>query len=58
MGYMSGDKQKNEKFVKLAEAVKSTFVYISQSYYGVKLWKYFPTKLYRDYVRCEEIIYE
>ncbi|EAT37005.2 AAEL010946-PA [Aedes aegypti] len=58
MGYMSGDKQKNEKFVKLAEAVKSTFMYISQSYYGVKLWKYLPTKLYRDYVRCEEIIYD
>ncbi|XP_053697347.1 ecdysone 20-monooxygenase [Sabethes cyaneus] len=58
MGYMSGDKLKNEKFAKLAEAVKSSFVFISKSYYGLKLWKYFPTDLYKDYVRCEEIIYD
>ncbi|XP_058821921.1 ecdysone 20-monooxygenase isoform X1 [Topomyia yanbarensis] len=58
MGYMSDDKLKNEKFAKLAEAVKSSFMYISKSYYGLKLWKYIPTALYRDYVRCEEIIYD
>ncbi|XP_038119818.1 ecdysone 20-monooxygenase isoform X2 [Culex quinquefasciatus] len=58
MGFLSGDRQRNEKFGKLAEAVKSTFVYISRSYYGFKLWKYLPTQLYQDYVRCEEIIYD
>ncbi|XP_055635576.1 ecdysone 20-monooxygenase isoform X2 [Toxorhynchites rutilus septentrionalis] len=58
MGYMTADKQKNEKFIKLADAVKSTFVHISRSNYGMKLWRYFPTKLYRDYVQCEETVYD
>ncbi|XP_055614215.1 ecdysone 20-monooxygenase [Uranotaenia lowii] len=58
MGFLANDNQINEKFLKLATAVKSNFVYISRSYYELKLWKYFPTKLYRDYVRGEETIYD
>ncbi|XP_053680031.1 ecdysone 20-monooxygenase [Anopheles nili] len=57
MGYLAANRR-NEKFIRLAEAVKKSFVCISQSYYGFKLWKYVPTKLYRDFVRCEEIIYD
>ncbi|XP_035783806.1 ecdysone 20-monooxygenase-like isoform X1 [Anopheles albimanus] len=57
MGYLTTDKR-NERFIRLAEAVKESFVYISQSYYGFKLWKYVPTRLYRNFVRCEEIIYD
>ncbi|XP_058060587.1 ecdysone 20-monooxygenase [Anopheles bellator] len=57
MGYLTTDRR-NEKFIRLAEAVKESFVYISQSYYGFKLWKYMPTRLYRNFVRCEEIIYD
>uniref|UniRef100_A0A182MPH0 Cytochrome P450 n=1 Tax=Anopheles culicifacies TaxID=139723 RepID=A0A182MPH0_9DIPT len=57
MGYLTTNRQ-NAKFMRLAEAVKDSFVYIGESYYGFKLWKYVPTRLYRNFVRCEEIIYD
>ena len=57
MGYLTTNRQ-NAKFMRLAEAVKESFVYIGESYFGLKLWKYVPTRLYSNFVRCEEIIYE
>lgn len=57
MGFLSNI-QDSDRTHKLAEAVKQLFIACRDSYYGFGLWKYFPTKTYRDYVRNEEIIYE
>lgn len=59
MGFLSTDKNQDSSNIhELAEAVKQLFIACRDSYYGFGLWKYFPTKTYRDYVRNEEIIYE
>ena len=58
MGYLNKDEQVNDKFLQLAKAVKKMFYLTSESYYGAQLWKYFPTKLYREFADNEKIIYE
>lgn len=42
----------------LAAAVKQLFVAQRDSNYGFGLWKYWPTKTYRDFVKSEETIYK
>lgn len=42
----------------LAAAVKQLFISQRDSYYGLGLWKYIPTKTYRDFVKSEETIYK
>jgi ecdysone 20-monooxygenase len=56
MGYLSNNSD-SSRFAELVTAVKSIFVIERDSYYGVQLWKYIPTKLYRDFSKNEEIIY-
>lgn len=57
MGFFTQEHD-SDRIHKLAEAVKQLFIACRDSYYGFGLWKYFPTKTYRDYVRNEEMIYE
>lgn len=55
MGFMSTNP--SEKARILAAAVKEVFAMQRDSYYGFGLWKYFPTQTYRNFVHCEETIY-
>lgn len=55
MGFLS--LEPNEKAKKLANAVKQLFVSIRDSYYGIGIWKYLPTKTYRQFSESEEVIY-
>lgn len=41
----------------LATAVKAHFRAQRDSYYGAPLWKFAPTKLYRQLVKSEETIH-
>jgi ecdysone 20-monooxygenase len=56
MGYLSNNGG-SSRFAELVTAVKNIFVIERDSYYGLQLWKYIPTKLYRDFSKNEEIIY-
>lgn len=58
MGFLDKRGQQPEKIRQLASAVKQLFISQRDSYYGLGLWKYFPTKTYTEFVRAEEIIYE
>ncbi|CAO1327955.1 unnamed protein product [Diamesa tonsa] len=60
MGYLSSsdDQGRNDEILKLASAVKTLFKTQSDSYYGLQLWKYFPTKTYKDFVKSEHTIYK
>lgn len=56
MGFLSSNPQNDVKT--LAAAVKLLFITQRDSAYGFGLWKYLPTKTYRDFVRSEETIYK
>lgn len=56
MGFLSSKPPEN--VAKLAAAVKMLFITQRDSSYGFGLWKYFPTKTYRDFVTTEETIYK
>lgn len=56
MGFMSTNPPEKARI--LAAAVKDLFGTQRDSFYGFGLWKYFPTKTYRKFVECEEIIYK
>ncbi|CAD7005251.1 unnamed protein product [Ceratitis capitata] len=58
MGFLDKSGQQPERIRQLAVAVKQLFISQRDSYYGMGLWKYFPTKTYREFVRAEEIIYD
>ena len=58
MGFLSINTEQPEKIKQLAGAVKQLFISQRDSYYGLGLWKYFPTKTYRDFAKAEDIIYE
>ncbi|XP_067647429.1 ecdysone 20-monooxygenase [Eurosta solidaginis] len=58
MGFLDKSGQQPERIRQLAGAVKQLFISQRDSYYGVGLWKYVPTKTYKDFVRAEEIIYD
>lgn len=58
MGFLDQNLKEEDKFMKLAAAVKQLFISQRDSYYGLGLWKYFPTKTFRDFAKSEEIIYE
>ncbi|CAD7080607.1 unnamed protein product [Hermetia illucens] len=57
MGFLSTDGSQPENIKLLAGAVKQLFISQRDSYYGFGLWKYLPTKTYRDFTASEEIIY-
>ncbi|CAO1416173.1 unnamed protein product [Diamesa serratosioi] len=59
MGYLCelNDHLKDSDFMQLSSAVKSLFKTHRDSYYGFGLWRYFPTKTYKEFVRNEETIY-
>lgn len=56
MGFLSQNPPEN--VAKLAAAVKTLFITQRDSSYGCSMWKYMPTKTYRDYVRTEDTIYK
>lgn len=56
MGFLSQNPPEN--VAKLAGAVKMLFITQRDSSYGFGLWKYLPTKTYRDFVATEETIYK
>lgn len=58
MGFLSRSGNKSDKISQLAGAVKQLFISQRDSYYGLGLWKYFPTKTYRDFAKSEDAIYE
>lgn len=58
MGFLGQNLKEEDKVMKLAAAVKQLFISQRDSYYGLGLWKYIPTKTYRDFAKSEEIIYE
>lgn len=58
MGFLVPNTKQPEKISQLAAAVKQLFISQRDSYYGLGLWKYFPTKTYRDFARAEDLIYE
>ncbi|PSN39633.1 hypothetical protein C0J52_13798 [Blattella germanica] len=43
---------------KLAEAVKGHFCASRDTFYGLPFWKVFPTRAYKELVRCEDDIYD
>ena len=45
------------KFSDITNAANNIFKCMRDAYYGTGLWKYFPTKVYKDYARNEEILY-
>lgn len=55
MGFLSSFPP--QKIKTLAAAVKQLFVTQRDSNYGMGLWRYIPTKTYRDFSRSEELIY-
>ncbi|KAI8122310.1 Ecdysone 20-monooxygenase [Lucilia cuprina] len=58
MGFLSTNSEQPEKIKQLAGAVKQLFISQRDSYYGLGLWKYFPTKTYREFARAEDTIYD
>jgi len=58
MGFLAANAKQPEKISQLAAAVKQLFISQRDSYYGLGLWKYFPTKTYREFARAEDLIYE
>ncbi|XP_014093991.2 ecdysone 20-monooxygenase isoform X1 [Bactrocera oleae] len=58
MGFLDKSGQQPERIRQLASAVKQLFISQRDSYYGLGLWKYLPTKTYTEFVRAEEIIYD
>ncbi|KAL5293367.1 Cyp314a1 family protein [Megaselia abdita] len=58
MGFLGKNLKEEDKVMKLAAAVKQLFISQRDSYYGLGLWKYIPTKTFRDFAKSEEIIYD
>lgn len=58
MGFLATNAEQPEKIRQLAAAVKQLFISQRDSYYGLGLWKYFPTKTYREFAKAEDTIYE
>ncbi|KAH8294417.1 hypothetical protein KR054_012497 [Drosophila jambulina] len=58
MGFLAVDTKQPQKISQLAAAVKQLFISQRDSYYGLGLWKYFPTKTYREFARAEDLIYD
>ncbi|KAL9905972.1 ecdysone 20-monooxygenase isoform X1 [Glossina fuscipes] len=58
MGFLSTKSEQPEKIRQLAAAVKQLFISQRDSYYGLGLWKYLPTKTYREFAKAEEVIYD
>ncbi|XP_030385580.1 ecdysone 20-monooxygenase [Scaptodrosophila lebanonensis] len=58
MGFLAPNTKQPHKISQLAAAVKQLFISQRDSYYGLGLWKYFPTKTYRDFARAEDLIYD
>jgi ecdysone 20-monooxygenase len=48
----------DETAARLAAAVQDHFCASRDTYYGLPLWKYFPTKAYKKFAESEETIYE
>lgn len=57
MGYLAKTDTVDSKFRELAFAVNKLFTLNRDAYFGNGLWKYIPTKIYRDFVYYEEKVY-
>uniref|UniRef100_A0A1A9W8F7 Cytochrome P450 n=1 Tax=Glossina brevipalpis TaxID=37001 RepID=A0A1A9W8F7_9MUSC len=58
MGFLTTKSEQPEKIKQLAGAVKQLFISQRDSYYGFGLWRYLPTKTYREFAKAEEVIYD
>ncbi|XP_055716426.1 ecdysone 20-monooxygenase isoform X1 [Phlebotomus papatasi] len=56
MGFLA--ENPSDQVKNLASAVKALFITQRDSFFGTGLWKYLPTKTWRDFVRSEDTIYE
>lgn len=45
------------EILELANAVQQIFIVFRDVFYGSALWKYLPSKTWKDFVRNEELIY-
>lgn len=43
---------------RLADAIKGQFCASRDTFYGLPLWKVFSTEAYKQFIRCEDTIYE
>lgn len=57
VGYLSKDTL-NSRFTELAAAVKKLFILQRDAYFGNGLWKYIPTKTYKEFAQTEDLIYD
>lgn len=57
VGYLSKDSL-NPRFTALASAVKKLFILQRDAYFGSGLWKYIPTKTYKEFAQTEDFIYD
>lgn len=57
MGYLSKDTL-NPRFTELQRAVKRLFILQRDAYFGNGLWKYIPTKTYKEFAQTEDLIYD
>lgn len=55
-GYMEGEVSDTAK--RLADSVTSQFRASQDAFYGLPLWKFIPTKAYKDFVASEDALYE
>ncbi|XP_050430191.1 ecdysone 20-monooxygenase isoform X3 [Adelges cooleyi] len=52
------DEEINEMATSLADSVTNQFRASQEAFYGLPLWKLFPTKAYKDFVVSENAIYD
>ncbi|KAL7032893.1 hypothetical protein ACKWTF_007423 [Chironomus riparius] len=57
MGYLQESGENNENFMELGNAAKNIFAIFRDAFYGNCLWKYFPSRIYKEYAANEEKIY-
>ncbi|XP_055376931.1 ecdysone 20-monooxygenase [Condylostylus longicornis] len=57
MGFLTNLENQPKEINDLAMAVKQLFVSQRDSYFGMGLWKYFPTKTYQNFEFSEDTIY-
>lgn len=58
IGFLNESSEKNEKMHRLATGAKNIFKSCRDAYYGNGLWKYLPSKIYKNYVKSEELVYD
>jgi len=58
LGFLEGSAESRKLFQELTVTAKNSFKNVRDAYYGNGLWKYFPTKTYKNFVENEERMYK